>query len=70
MRRRLILLTIPLFSVVLFALAMEGTVRLIAPELRRPIGIIHRQRRVFTPTASKFVEVLQELRGEATDEDD
>ena len=37
-------------------------VRLIAPELRRPIGIIHRQRKVFTPTAAKFVELLQELR--------
>jgi DNA-binding transcriptional LysR family regulator len=37
-------------------------VRLIAPELRRPIGIIHRHRKVFTPTAAKFVELLQELR--------
>ena len=36
-------------------------VRLIAPELRRPIGIIHRQRKVFTPTAGKFVELLKEL---------
>jgi DNA-binding transcriptional LysR family regulator len=36
-------------------------VRLIAPELRRPIGIIHRQRKVFTPTAAKFVELLQEV---------
>jgi DNA-binding transcriptional LysR family regulator len=36
-------------------------VRLIAPELRRPIGIIHRQRKVFTPTAAKFVELLQEI---------
>ena len=35
-------------------------VRLIAPELRRPIGIIHRQRKVFTPTTAKFVEVLRE----------
>jgi len=34
-------------------------VRLIAPQLERPIGIIHRQRKVFTPTASKFVEMLQ-----------
>lgn len=38
------------------------SVRLIAPELRRPIGIIHRQRKVFTPTAAKFVELLHELR--------
>ena len=35
-------------------------VRLIAPELFRPIGIIHRQRKVFTPTAAKFVELLKE----------
>ena len=34
-------------------------VRLIAPELHRPIGIIHRQRKVFTPTAAKFVELLK-----------
>lgn len=37
------------------------SVRLIAPELRRPIGIIHRQRKVFTPTTAKFVELLQEV---------
>lgn len=36
-------------------------VRLITPELRRPVGIIHRQRKVFTPTVSKFVELLEEL---------
>ena len=36
-------------------------VRLITPELRRPLGIIHRQRKVFTPTVSKFVELLEEL---------
>ncbi len=35
-------------------------IRLIAPEIRRPIGIIHRQRKVFTPTATKFVELLME----------
>ena len=39
----------------------SATVRLIAPELRRPIGIIHRQRKVFTPTAAKFVELLKEV---------
>lgn len=33
-------------------------------ELRRPIGIIHRHRHVFTPTASKFIELLQEVQGE------
>lgn len=36
-------------------------VRLIAPELRRPIGIIHRHRKLFTPTTAKFVELLQEI---------
>jgi DNA-binding transcriptional LysR family regulator len=36
-------------------------VRLIAPELRRPIGIIHRHRKLFTPTTAKFVELLQEV---------
>jgi DNA-binding transcriptional LysR family regulator len=37
-----------------------AAVRLISPELRRPVGIIHRQRKVFTPTAAKFVELLEE----------
>jgi DNA-binding transcriptional LysR family regulator len=37
-----------------------GSVRLISPELHRPLGVIHRQRRVFSPTAAKFVELLQE----------
>jgi DNA-binding transcriptional LysR family regulator len=45
-----------------------SVVRLIAPELRRPIGIIHRHRKVFTPTAGKFVELLQEVQGKATEE--
>ena len=40
-------------------------VRLIAPELHRPIGIIHRQRKVFTPTAAKFVELLKEVQDRA-----
>ncbi|MFW5693464.1 MAG: LysR family transcriptional regulator [Thermoguttaceae bacterium] len=35
-------------------------VPLIAPELWRPLGIIHRQRKVFTPTVTKFVELLHE----------
>ena len=35
-------------------------VRLIAPQLERPIGIIHRQRKIFTPTTMKFLELLQE----------
>ncbi len=37
-----------------------AAVRLIAPQMERPIGIIYRQRRVFTPTSMKFVELLQE----------
>ena len=44
------------------------SVRLIAPELRRPIGIIYRQRKVFTPTATKFVELLQEVQSGTTEE--
>jgi len=38
-----------------------SVVRLIAPELKRPIGIIHRSRKLFTPTAGKFIELLREL---------
>jgi DNA-binding transcriptional LysR family regulator len=38
-----------------------AAVRLISPELLRPIGIIHRQRKVFSPTAAKFVELLQKV---------
>jgi DNA-binding transcriptional LysR family regulator len=37
-----------------------AAVRLIAPELKRPIGIIHRSRKLFTPTASKLIELLRE----------
>jgi DNA-binding transcriptional LysR family regulator len=44
-------------------------VRLIAPELRRPIGIIHRHRKVFTPTAAKFAELLQEVQGDGAMEE-
>jgi DNA-binding transcriptional LysR family regulator len=36
-----------------------AAVRLIAPELRRPVGIIHRSRKLFTPTAGKFIELLK-----------
>ncbi len=38
-----------------------AAIRLIAPQLGRPIGIIHRQRKVFTPTATKFVELLRQI---------
>jgi len=37
-----------------------AAVRLIAPELRRPIGIIHRSRKLFTPTATKLIELLRQ----------
>jgi DNA-binding transcriptional LysR family regulator len=40
-----------------------AVVRLTAPQLQRPIGIIHRQRKVFTPTATRFIELLQEIQG-------
>lgn len=30
-------------------------------KLRRPIGIIHRQRKMFTPSIVKFIELLKEL---------
>ncbi len=46
-----------------------AAVRLIAPQMERPIGIIHRQRKVFTPTSMKFVELLQEEQG-GTETDD
>ncbi len=45
------------------------SVRLIAPELLRPVGIVHRQRRVFTPTAAKFVEMLQTVQEGPNGED-
>jgi len=47
-----------------------AAVRLIAPQLRRPIGIIHRQRKVFTPTAAKFVELLVETQSGTESEAD
>jgi DNA-binding transcriptional LysR family regulator len=43
-------------------------VRLIAPEMRRPLGIIHRQRRLFAPTVAKFVELLQQIQNESAEE--
>ena len=48
---------------------MLSAVRLIAPQLRRPIGIVHRHRRVFTPTTAKFVELLVETQGGGTEDD-
>jgi DNA-binding transcriptional LysR family regulator len=41
-----------------------AAVPLNAPQLCRPIGIIHRSRKFFTPTASKLIELLQESAAE------
>ena len=35
-------------------------IQLSARELRRPLGIIHRERKVFTPTMAKFIELLSD----------
>jgi DNA-binding transcriptional LysR family regulator len=43
-------------------------IQLTDPELYRPIGIIYRQRKVFTPTATKFIEMLQKLQYQNTEE--
>ena len=43
-------------------------VPLITPELHRPIGVIHRQRKVFTPTAAKFVELLKQGQSNGSEE--
>jgi DNA-binding transcriptional LysR family regulator len=40
-----------------------AAIPLIAPVLKRPVGIIHRQRKVLTPTAAKFMEMLLESQG-------
>jgi DNA-binding transcriptional LysR family regulator len=42
-------------------------VPLVSPELHRPIGVIHGQRKVFTPTAAKFVELLQKVQNPSTE---
>jgi LysR family transcriptional regulator, transcriptional activator of the cysJI operon len=39
------------------------------PIMHRPIGIIHRQRKVFTPTAVKFIEMLQKLQNPCTEDE-
>ena len=36
-------------------------------ELRRPIGIIHRQRKIFTPTILKFVELLRSVQDNSSE---
>jgi len=43
-------------------------VRLIAPEVFRPLGIIYRQRRIFTPTVAKFVELLRQEQDQDSEE--
>jgi DNA-binding transcriptional LysR family regulator len=45
-----------------------AAVRLIAPQLRRPIGIVHRHRKVFTPSVSKFIELLREIQEPTAEE--
>jgi len=37
--------------------------------LRRPIGIIHRQRKIFTPTATKFLDLLRQDQPELAEAD-
>ena len=39
-------------------------VPLVEPELYRPLGIIHRQRKTFTPSVAKFVELLQQVQNQ------
>ena len=38
-------------------------------KLRRPVGIIHRQRKIFTPTIVKFIDLLKETLGTSNEED-
>jgi len=39
------------------------TIPLAIAELRRPIGIIHRHRKMFTPTIIKFIELIKQFDG-------
>ncbi len=43
-------------------------IRLTDPEMYRPLGIIHRQRRAFTPTIAKFVELLQQVQNQPAED--
>jgi DNA-binding transcriptional LysR family regulator len=47
-----------------------AAVPLAITKIRRPIGIIHRQRKAFTPTISKFVELLKENFGGPEEEEE
>jgi DNA-binding transcriptional LysR family regulator len=54
----------------ILAEARSGTlaaIRLIAPELFRPIGIIHRHGRDFSPTALKFIELLKKAQSQTSE---
>ena len=42
-------------------------VGLIAPKLTRPVGIIHRHRKVFSPTTIRFIELLTQSVAETAD---
>ena len=42
-------------------------IRLMAPELFRPIGIIHRRRRDFSPTSLKFIELLKKAQSRTSE---
>lgn len=44
-----------------------ATVRVLGCDLERPIGIIHHQRKAFTPVLTKFVEMLRERTSAAAD---
>lgn len=44
-----------------------AAIRMVEPELFRPLGIIYRQRRVFTPTIAKFIELLQHVQENPTE---
>jgi DNA-binding transcriptional LysR family regulator len=45
-----------------------AAIPLVAPEMYRPLGIIHRQRTVFSPTAAKFIELLQQIQSQSPED--
>jgi DNA-binding transcriptional LysR family regulator len=47
-----------------------ASVPLAIQKIRRPIGIIHRQRKMFTPTLVKFIDLLKEALGTPDHEDE
>lgn len=42
-------------------------VDLIAPQLMRPLGIVHRRKKVFAPTAVRFIELLRETQSDSAE---